>query len=1297
MNLSSSQSPKRRHMFDKSYLQQPSFNNFKPSSSNESFKTIRIFTNSSNDSEFAPFTWTYIVESDTQSVYKTLDQIFELYEYKIYALFCQNLCKGTNFQNLAFCKQIGYENVDFNLFLDASYCTAGLSINSTVPRFDIYNSIPAICDAILLSARVSSDKNLLLSTTLGVLYKNLYPKNVLACNQHFSHNLSQSQTADHDLHTPSLNGNKHSIFLNLIATLCAVSEVQESSAEPFVNWSLLDNFDDLHKPDKITADTESQNYISGFRVSQTQASIKQKSFTFVLALMALDSIPRTDCTQHLHHTHYTMESRQTQRPLPFDEEKCYQFQLFIEMFNPLKPHFGSHWELRVDEEEIFAYILRLIWVAVLYPKLSSDDRTDGIKKQLQEYVAKELQSFAGDNNTCSFALSNSSHTDDFNSLSDESTDYEIEDFVQLKREFLKCLQIIYSQIFDGIFVINLKDISEYCRQYFTNASLIKGFMDIFRVFVKPFKRLPNLYDWFYGLVHKLYLTKNQIPFHGIRYIKRRLNVGKTNKTFLWNRWLLPVNTITCKEFEGFFPHICNSQTVTKLLDNWIPNGTEESLESKNSHSKSLKQDFLRLLKILQNPIELHHRFYLSNSGSLDGYNDSDLEKTFAEAEFWINDINFAKNYKMDKSMSIKPLNICKINKRNSSMIRHVNKVLYTNEPDSPENVESLGLNQFAFLQKKSKEFDFGRQDMPITPSQQKFNTQESSIPIIHTHFTIPKKKTGYRKTSVDYGACLTFSLRRKFLKRRNALVRRASSTLYNSVPRSAFQANQQLFGHSQPKKNLLTNTRSMIRHRSVSDYGSLGTIDSKFLSQIVKHGTKKKNSISRFGSKRIKASWDEREKNRQDKLVVYDLGDKTTDSRGVTEQKRKNKLIVNDDTNTRQSLFDSDHKTRSLYSVGLSKSYTEFEMKSQPTEKNTIGLGFFSDKEIVINVDAENNGNRSTQESILKSSSIGNSAGFSRNDIKNDSAHKYPKSKVNPSFNISFQNNYDFKKQQKRRLGTVKGLVSQLNGTNFDGHEMKNSTPEDFALKKVDQAKEKKNAQYKLNFNGKTSKLESTTANCSPKCVFKSPPKDVQNHTLGKKYTHEFPGLIMTNTMFSDLDNSFDSSLSLKQFTDCPALYQRFLNISNGPDSTPCPVMRKFKPGNHFDDLDVDSLVSETQIQKTIVDVKLGNVASRNSTKTYRNQESKNQILDNADFSQIFEPRQKIAIKKLDQASNQKNSQETTISPNFEDYEFLATSGLSSELLTTGELLSSGDDYQSTIATSADFADGCGVCDIMTA
>lgn len=1289
MTLSASESPKHRHLFDKSYLQQPSFNNFKPSSSNEPLKTFQIFTNSCTDLEFAPFSWTHIAESDIQSVYKTLDQIFELYEYKIYALFRQNLSKSASFQHLAFFQQIGYENVDFNLFLDASYCTAGLSINSAVPRFDIYNSIPAICDAILLSVRVSSNKNLLLSTTLGVLYKSLYPKNALACNQHFSHKLFQSQTADRDLHKPSLNRYKH---LNLIATLCAVSEIQDSRAESFVNWSPLDNFDGLHKPDKISADTEGQNYISGFRVSQNQASIEQKSFTFALALVTLDCIPRGDCTHHLHDTHYPMESHQTQRPSPCDQKNGYQFQLFIEMFSPLKTHFGSHWELRVDEEEILAYILRLIWVAVLYPKLSSDDCTDDIKKQLQEVVAKELKSFAEDNNTCSFFLNNLSHTDDFNGLNDESIDYEIDDFVQLKREFVKCLQIIYSQIFDGIFFIDLKDISEYCRQYFTSSSLIKGLMDIFRVFVKPFKRLPNLYDWFYGSVHKLYLTKNQIPFRGKRYIKRRLDIGKTNKNFLWNRWLLPVNTITCKEFEGFFPHICNSQTVTKLLDNWKPHGTEKSLESENSRSESLKRDFSRILKILQNPIELHHLFGLSNSGSLDDYDDSDLEKTFTEAEYWINDINFVKNYKMDKLMPIKPLNICKISKRrNSSMIRHVNKVLYTKEIDSSENEQSLGSNQFALLKKKPKEVDFGRQDTPITPSQQKLNTQGNSIPIIHTHFTIPKKKTGYRKTSVDYGECLTFSLRRKFLKRRNALVRRASSTLYNSVSRSALQANQQLFGHSQSKKNLLTNTRSMIRHRSVSDYGSLGAIDSKMMSQVVKHGTKKRNSISRFDFKRFKASWDEREKNRQNKLVVYDLGDKNTDSGGVIEQKRRTKWIVNGDTNTRQSIFDCDNKTQSLCSVGLSKSYAESGTVNQLCEKNTSGLWFFSDKASVINVHAENNVNRSTRASILKSSNIGNSAGFSRNGIKNDSIQKYPKSKVNPSFNISFQNNYSFKNQQKWRPGTEKGLASQLHGTNFDNHEMNNSTPEECALKKVVQAQEKNEDQYKLNYNGQTSKFEYTSANCSPKGVFKSPPKDVQNHIQGKRYIHDFPGLVMTNTMFSNLDNSFDSSLSSKQFADCPTFYQRFLNISNGPDSTPCPEVRKFKPVNHFDDLSVDSIVSETRIQKNLVDMKLGNVASRNSIKTYPNREAKNQTLDNADFSQIFEPRQLIAKKKLDQAPNQNNGQVTTISPIFEDYEFLATSGLS------GELLSSGDNDQSTIATSADCADGCSVCDIMAA
>lgn len=64
----------------------------------------------------------------------------------------------------------------------------------------------------------------------------------------------------------------------------------------------------------------------------------------------------------------------------------------IYMFSPTRQSFLPSRELKLDEHKLFAYILRLVWVALLYPKLASHFANKDTKTQFCKFWRKSWES-----------------------------------------------------------------------------------------------------------------------------------------------------------------------------------------------------------------------------------------------------------------------------------------------------------------------------------------------------------------------------------------------------------------------------------------------------------------------------------------------------------------------------------------------------------------------------------------------------------------------------------------------------------------------------------------------------------------------------------------------------------------------------------------------------------------------------------------------------------------------------------------------------------------------------------------
>lgn len=556
--------------------------------------------------------------------------LFQLYEYKIRTLhgsiskYSVKSGKQRPFKEL-----LSYDHLDFKLFLNASKLhfdpvTETISFRNTTASI-----VPVLTDAMLLSSRVNipNKKNMLLSTTLDVIYKSLYPINSLASKPESLSEISQEK-GNAETCTQLEDYYKEdniSELSDLLGVLCLIAQ-KRSDSYPSCSphWPLFQNEDGSESVarGKQAPCLKSGSFFNS-RMSLAQTDLQLKSTVFSFALLVLYWVPLTGAYHLL-----AEDTPKLSNKLSFSGPSANledNSEYLIYMFSPTRESFLPSRELKLDEHKLFAYILRLVWVALLYPKLASHFANKDIKTQFLQILDKELEEFSGGDakplQPCFKDSDQCSDDSSVYSLEIELLEFEIENFRRLKQKFANLLKRLYDKIFDGSFKLSLKQVSGYTWE-FTKNSKSKKFMDIVGTLLGPFQSLDTVYKLFCDLVHKLYLTKNNVTSARFRqYIQCDLKSGRVvDKNYQWNNWVFPVNTLSLKEFETgiYSTQLWDSKISLQLLGCWKQNAAFAKQENVVRGMENMSTtDPACFLKIFKSPTLLYNLFKVLESRGLE--------------------------------------------------------------------------------------------------------------------------------------------------------------------------------------------------------------------------------------------------------------------------------------------------------------------------------------------------------------------------------------------------------------------------------------------------------------------------------------------------------------------------------------------------------------------------------------------------------------------------------------------------------------------------------------------------------
>lgn len=595
--------------------------------------------------------------------------------------------------------QISCHNIDFHLFLSAVKKSASRNMmkldleestdDAEMPNVEYNNGniVPFLCDAIMISCRLDSIEkpNILLSSTLDLIHNNLYPLNRLAFNsakkfqKHPSVKVfaSTSPEDDGDLDKSSLE------LVHLMDTLCAAAN-SRSVCQPSITSQWPGNCSKFksHSGDYPTSRklrSRPSTSTCGLKRIVATGEVQLKCNMFSFALLVFYWIPRNNSSKISTETEskglqsdFTKgksirgsTSSRDSRCQKNDVEERTSF--LVHMFSlPRSPFITSKDQDNAEGKKILAFVVRLTWVATVYPKLSFDTTTkENIKNKFLQVLDEELKSFLEDDPYDHFqkafdpeeAISNPRKS---SIPYHELLGYQMENFKMFRIQFAKLLRQLYDKIFSGFFKISLVNISNIITGLgFETKSGVK-LMDIIAVFLDPWKKYKDMFESLLETMNKLVLTKDSlIDTYNIR---SQIGFGQKEPKAgtEWGDWIFPVNTILLADFETgiYSPHFWDSKIANKLLDVRKRLNSIESITELIEHVENeKKKDHEIFHNVLKSPFTVYNLFQ-----SLEEEFSSDVPQTIGsnheETNIFEKDNVFAKDLRNGFS-TVQPLHIHK--------------------------------------------------------------------------------------------------------------------------------------------------------------------------------------------------------------------------------------------------------------------------------------------------------------------------------------------------------------------------------------------------------------------------------------------------------------------------------------------------------------------------------------------------------------------------------------------------------------------------------------------------------------